>query len=82
MKTIVAWRVLGLATLLLTTACSGADDVTRPRDGCAFWDEDSVDKNGPCEPCDMLQSDPDRVDKNKPCIPEEEAVPSRRVADR
>ena len=69
MKRIIT--LLGLALATLALACSGADNVTAPSAGCWFDDGDAVEKNGPCEPCEPLQSGPEGRNKNKPCIPEE-----------
>jgi hypothetical protein len=66
-----ALHALALASLALTTACSGADDVTRPHPdpGCEFDVSGASEKNGPCEPCEDL-GDSNSREKNKPCIPE------------
>ena len=69
MTKIAALTALALASLAITTGCTGADGVTRPPFECEFEGGDgSVEKNGPCEPCDFIQSGQSR-DKNKPAFP-------------
>ncbi len=65
-------RVLAILVLLgPLLGCQGADELVRPDPGCFFSENDFEEKNGPCEPCEGLQSGPESRDKNKPCIPEE-----------